>query len=328
MSRVVSFGELMMRLTTPGKLRFSQATELELTFGGAEANTAVSLALFGIESQFVTRLPNNPFGDRAVTELRGLGVDTGRILRGGDRIGVYFLEVGASQRPSVVLYDRAGSAISQVGPGDFDWDAIFAGADWFHFTGITPALGPNVAAVTMEACQAAKAKGLSVSCDLNYRQKLWSLDEARETLSPLMRHVDLLVSNGDQSVSVFGLLRAEDGEVAEALVERFGFKSVALTARESRSADRHSLSASLLYGGELLRSKSYEIDVVDRLGGGDAFTAGLIYGLLKDKKPQEALDFGVAASCLAHSIPGDFNLSSVAEVEALLAGNDGGRVQR
>jgi 2-dehydro-3-deoxygluconokinase len=338
--RVVTFGEIMMRLATPGRLRFSQAKELELTYGGGEANVAVSLAHFGVEARFVTRLPKNPFGDGAISTLRGWGVDTSHIARGGDRIGIYFLETGASQRPSVVVYDRAGSAISQVGPGDFEWKAIFEGAQWFHFTGITPALGPNVAAATQEACRAAKAAGLTVSCDLNYRKKLWSPAQAQATMTELMEWVDIAIGNEEDAEKVFGVRAAgadvTGGRVAAAgyepvartLADRFKLQSVAITLRESRSADQNGWSAMLLHQGQVFHSRQYDITIVDRVGGGDAFAAGLIYGLLAGKSGPDALEYAVAASCLKHSICGDFNLVSVAEVESLVKGDASGRVQR
>jgi 2-dehydro-3-deoxygluconokinase len=338
--RVVTFGEIMMRLATPGRLRFSQAKEFEVTYAGGEANVAVSLANFGLDASFVTRLPNNPFGDRAIAILRGLGVDTSHIGRGGERIGVYFLETGASQRPSVVIYDRGGSAISQVKPGEFDWQAIFEGADWFHFTGITPALGPDVAEVTREACVAAKEAGLTISCDLNYRKKLWSPAQAQKTMTALMEWVDVAIGNEEDAEKVFSI-KAEGADVAgghvaatgyetvaRTLRERFKLQSVAITLRESRSADDNGWSAMLLHEGQVLRSRKYDISVVDRVGGGDAFAGGLIYGLMAGKQGQDALEFAVAASCLKHSISGDFNRVSVAEVESLVSGDASGRVQR
>ena len=338
--RVVTFGEIMMRLATPERLRFSQAPALEMTYGGGEANVAVSLANFGQDACFVTRLPKNPFGDGALNTLRGLGVDTSRVARGGERIGLYFLETGASQRPSVVVYDRAGSAISQVGPGEFDWGTIFAGADWFHFTGITPALGPRVAEATAEACRAAKAAGLTVSCDLNYRKKLWSPAEAQATMAGLMAWVDVAIGNEEDAEKVFGIQAAgadvAGGQVAGAgyervartLAERFNLRSVAITLRESRSADDNGWSAMLLHEGQALQSRAYDVRIVDRVGGGDSFAAGLIYGLGTGKPGQDALNFAVAASCLKHSIRGDFNLVSAAEVESLVGGDASGRVQR
>ena len=338
--RVVTFGEIMMRLATPQRLRFSQAGELELTYGGGEANVAVSLSNFGLAASFVTRLPQNPFGDGAINVLRGLGVDTSHVARGGDRIGIYFLETGASQRASVVVYDRAGSSISQAGPGEFDWQTIFEGAGWFHFTGITPALGPRVAEATAEACRAAKAAGLTVSCDLNYRKKLWTPAQAQETMTKLMEWVDVAIGNEEDAEKVFGVksetanvegghVSAEGYErVARTLAERFGLRSVAITLRESRSADNNGWSAMLLHEGEVYRSRRYDVWIVDRVGGGDSFAGGLIYGLATGKGAQEALEFAVAASCLKHSISGDFNLVSVAEVEALVQGDASGRVQR
>ena len=289
---------------------------------------------------FVTRLPRNPFGDGAVHSLRGLGVDTSGIARGGERIGIYFLETGASQRASVVVYDRAGSAISQVGPGEFDWADIFAGATWFHFTGITPALGPRVAEATREACRAAKSAGLTVSCDLNYRKKLWTPAEAQATMTGLMEWVDVAIGNEEDAEKVFGI-RAEGANITGGHVDAQAMnrsperwptgsicRSVAITLRESRSADNNGWSAMLLHEGQALQSRSYDINIVDRVGGGDSFAAGLIYGLATGKSGQDALEFAVAASCLKHSISGDFNLVSVAEVESLVGGDASGRVQR
>jgi 2-dehydro-3-deoxygluconokinase len=338
--RVVTFGEIMMRLATPGRLRFSQAKELELTYGGGEANVAVSLSNFGLDARFVTRLPVNPFGDGAVSSLRAHGVDTSFVARGGERIGVYFLETGASQRPSVVVYDRAGSAISQAGPGEFDWAKIFDGAGWFHFTGITPALGPKVAEATAEACRAAKKAGLTVSCDLNYRKKLWTPAQAKETMTGLMEWVDVAIGNEEDAEKVFGVralgtdvagghVSAEGYEqVARTLAEKFDLKSVAITLRESRSADENGWSAMLLHDGKVYQSRKYDVNIVDRVGGGDSFAGGLIYGLFTGRSAQEALEFAVAASCLKHSVSGDFNLVSVAEVENLVGGDASGRVQR
>lgn len=338
--KVVTFGEIMMRLATPDRLRFSQAKELELTYGGGEANVAVSLSNYGLDAAFVTKLPKNPFGDGAIQSLRGLGVDTTKIARGGDRIGIYFLETGASQRASVVVYDRAGSAISGVKPGEFDWKSIFEGAGWFHFTGITPALGPDVAEATIEAAKAAKEAGLTVSCDLNYRKKLWTPAEAQATMTKVMEYVDVAIGNEEDAEKVFGI-KAEGSDitggsvggsgyeqVARTLAERFNLKSVAITLRESHSADNNGWSAMMLHEGQVLQSRHYELHIVDRVGGGDSFAGGLIYGLATGKSPQDALEFAVAASCLKHSIAGDFNLVSVGEVEALTKGDGSGRVQR
>ena len=338
--KIVTFGEIMMRLATPQRLRFNQAHELELTYGGGEANVAVSLCNYGLDASFVTKLPANPFGDAAIQTLRGLGVDTSHVVRGGDRIGIYFLETGASQRASVVVYDRANSAISTVKPGEFAWETIFEGASWFHFTGITPALGPDVAAATKVAARAAKAMGLTVSCDLNYRKKLWTPAQAQATMSELMEFVDVAIGNEEDAEKVFGIgahgANVAGGQVggagyeqvAREMAARFDFKTVAITLRESFSADKNGWSAMLLHQDEILNSKRYELQIVDRVGGGDSFAGGLIYGLATGKSGQESLEFAVAASCLKHSIAGDFNLVSVGEVEALLGGDGSGRVQR
>ena len=338
--KIITFGEIMMRLATPGRLRFGQTKELELTYGGGEANVAVSLCNYGLDAAFVSKLPKNPFGDGAIQQLRGLGVDTSHIVRGGERIGIYFLETGASQRASVVVYDRANSAISTVKPGEFDWQTIFEGASWFHFTGITPALGADVASATKEAARAAKEMGLTVSCDLNYRKKLWTSAEAKATMSEIMEWVDVAIGNEEDAEKVFGIsahgadvsggqVGGEGYElVARELASTFGFKTVAITLRESFSADKNGWSAMLLHNGEILNSKRYELQIVDRVGGGDSFAGGLIYGLASGKSGQDALEFAVAASCLKHSIAGDFNLVSIGEVEALLGGDGSGRVQR
>ena len=338
--KIVTFGEIMMRLATPQRLRFNQAHELELTYGGGEANVAVSLRNYGLDAAFVTKLPSNPFGDAAIQTLRGLGVDTSHVVRGGERIGIYFLETGASQRASVVVYDRANSAISTAKPGEFDWETIFEGASWFHFTGITPALGPDVAAATKAAARAAKAMGLTVSCDLNYRKKLWTPAQAQATMSELMEFVDVAIGNEEDAEKVFGIgahgadvaggqVGGEGYEhVAREMAAMFGFKTVAITLRESFSADKNGWSAMLLHQDEILNSKRYELQIVDRVGGGDSFAGGLIYGLATKKSGQESLEFAVTASCLKHSIAGDFNLVSFGEVEALLGGDGSGRVQR
>ncbi len=337
--KIITFGEIMMRLATPDRLRFSQARELELTYGGGEANVAVSLANYGLDAAFVTKLPANPFGDGAIQGLRGLGVDTSHIKRGGERIGIYFLETGASQRASVVVYDRANSAISTVKPGEFDWESIFAGASWFHFTGITPALGPDVATATIEAAKAAKDLGLTVSCDLNYRKKLWTPAQAQETMHEVIKYVDVAIGNEEDAEKVFGIeAHGSDvagGQVGGAAYEdvarqvaELGPKTVAITLRESFSADKNGWSAMLLHDDKIYNSRRYELQIVDRVGGGDSFAGGLIYGLASGKPAQEALEFAVAASCLKHSISGDFNLVSRGEVEALMGGDGSGRVQR
>ena len=335
---VITFGEIMMRLATPGFLRFSQAPHLELTYGGGEANVAVSLANYGHDTQFVTRLPNNDMAQRAINELRGLGVGTRYIVRGGDRIGIYFLESGASQRASKVTYDRAHSAIAGIQPGEVDWDKVFQGAKWFHWTGITPALSDSAAAATREACQAAKKHGLTVSVDLNYRKKLWSREKACEVMGGLMEYVDLCIANEEDAESVFRIKGAEvtSGQiehaqyedVARQLTERFGFKQVAITLRESFSASHNGWSAMLSTGGQSCFSRRYDIAIVDRVGGGDSFAGGLIPSLLRGVAHEKAINFAVAASCLKHSISGDYNRVTLEEVESLAKGDASGRVQR
>jgi 2-dehydro-3-deoxygluconokinase len=340
MRKVVTFGEIMMRLATPARLRFTQANTLEMTFGGGEANVAVSLSQFGVDSAFVTRLPKNELAQACINQLRGLGVNTNNILRGGERIGIYFLETGASQRGSNVLYDRANSSISTIDPVSLNWGEILADAQWFHFTGITPALSDNAARAVLEGLKAAKAAGLTVSCDLNYRKKLWSPAKAQEVMTDLMAHVDYCIANEEDAEKVFGIKAAgteiHEGkidhnryvEVAQTLTERFKFKGVAITLRESFSASRNGWSGLFYTDGKPYFSRRYEMDIVDRVGGGDSFAAGLIYGLLQKETAQETVEFAVAASCLKHSISGDFNLCSLAEVRNLLGGDGSGRVQR
>jgi len=338
--KVVTFGEIMLRLATPGHLRLNQSPVLEMTFGGGEANVAVSLALFGEEASFITRLPKNDVAETAIQRLRGLGVDTRPILRGGERIGIYFLESGASQRASTVTYDRAHSAISEINPADLKWDTLLAGADWFHFTGITPALSDAAAQATLEGARAAKRLGLVVSCDFNYRKKLWTSEKAGQVMSGIMEYVDICIANEEDAEKVFGI-KASGAEVTEGkidhdryvdvakkLTERFKFKGVAITLRESFSASHNGWSALYFTGGREHFSRRYDVQIVDRVGGGDSFAAGLIYALGKKKAPQDAIEFAVAASCLKHSISGDFNLVKLSEVEALLGGDGSGRVQR
>ncbi|MFA5449595.1 MAG: sugar kinase [Clostridia bacterium] len=338
--KIVTFGEIMLRLAPEGYTRFLQADKYLATYGGGEANVAVSLAGFGADVEFVTKLPNNPIGQGGVNSLRKFGVGIEHIARGGERTGIYFLEKGASQRGSLVVYDRAYSAIAAATEDDFDWEKIFSGADWFHFTGITPALSKGMAEITLTAAKQAKAAGLTVSCDLNYRKKLWTKDEARKTMSKLMPYVDVLIANEEDAGDVFGITAAntdivggklsEQGykEVAKELANRFGFKYTAITLRESISASDNNWSALLYHGGNFYRSKEYAIRIVDRVGGGDSFGAGLIYSLLQNHDAQKAIEFAVAASCLKHTIEGDFNLVSVSEVESLAGGNAAGRVSR
>ena len=342
MAKVVTFGELMIRLQPYNYERFVQADHLEFTFGGGEANVAVSLANYGDEAVFVTKLPAHAIGQAAVNSLRRYGVDTSKIVRGGDRVGIYFNEKGASQRPSVCIYDRAHSAIQESEPGDFDWDAIFEGADWFHFTGITPALGANLVTAYEEACKAAKARGVKISCDLNYRGKLWSRAEARAAMTKLCQYVDVCISNEEDAKDVFGIeAQATDitaGElnkegyksVARQLAEQFGFEKVAITLRESKSAFDNDWSAMLydVAANEYCFSKVYHLHIIDRIGGGDSFGGGLIHALLEGRTSQQAVEFAVAASALKHSIEGDYNFATVAEVEKLAGGDGSGRVQR
>ena len=340
MSRVITFGEIMIRLQPYNYERFVQADSLEFTFGGGEANVAVSLANYGIDAAFVTKIPSHSIGQCAVNSLRRYGVDTSLITRGGDRIGIYFNEKGASQRPSVCIYDRAHSAIAEASQEDFDWDKIFEGADWFHFTGITPAISSSAAKICLEACKAAKARGITVSCDLNYRGKLWTREQARKTMTELCQYVDVCISNEEDARDVFGIeAEASDitaGElskegyrsVAEQLADRFGFAKVAITLRESKTAFDNDWSA-LLYDGEnYCFSKKYHLHIIDRIGGGDSFGGGLIYALLSGYDTQQAVEFAVAASALKHSIEGDYNMVSADEVLKLAGGDGSGRVQR
>lgn len=337
---VVTFGEIMLRLAPEGYTRFVQADKYLATYGGGEANVAVSLANFGIDTRYVTKLPDNEIGQGAVNSLRKFGVGTRFIARGGGRVGIYFLERGASQRPSKVIYDRAGSSISTASQQDFDWDAIYEGADWFHFTGITPALSEGVAEITLAAVKKAKAKGITVSCDLNYRKKLWSKEKARETMTALMPYVDIVIANEEDCSDVFGIKAdgtditggeiSKNGykSVAKQLQEKFSLKAVAITLRGSISASDNKWSAMLYDGKDYYFSKEYMMHIVDRVGGGDSFAAGLIYSMLSGYDTQKAIEFAAGASCLKHTIEGDFNLVSVAEVLNLIGGDGSGRVQR
>ena len=340
MKRAITFGELMLRLAPENYLRFVQSEKYEATFGGAEANVAVSLANYGIDAAFVSKLPSHEIGQAAVNSLRKFGVDTSLVVRGGERVGIYFCEKGASQRPSKVIYDRAHSSIASAERGDFDWQKIFEGADWFHFTGITPALSENTAEICLDAAKTAKKLGVTVSCDLNFRKKLWSKERAGEVMSELCRFVDYCIANEEDAKDVFGI-EAENTDiyggklneagyisVAEKLSEKFGFKGVAITLRESLSASDNHWSGMLYTGGQAYFSKKYAVHIVDRVGGGDSFGGGLIYSLLNGYAPQKAIEFAVAASCLKHSIEVAYNLVSASEVESLANGNASGRVQR
>jgi 2-dehydro-3-deoxygluconokinase len=340
MGRVITFGEIMLRLAPEGYYRFVQTNSYMATYGGGEANVAVSLAGFGVDAAFVTKLPKHEIGQGAVNKLREFGVDTSLIVRGGDRVGIYFLEKGASSRPSKVIYDRAHSAIAMAAQIDFDWDKIFEGASWFHFTGITPALSDNAASICLAACKAAMSKGITISCDLNYRKNLWPREKAAEVMGKLMEFVDICIANEEDAFDVFGIKAggtdvttgkiSHEGykEVALSLVKRFGFKQTAITLRESVSANDNNWAAMLCTGNEFFFSKKYAVHIVDRVGGGDSFGAGLIYANLKGMSAQDGLEFAVAASCLKHTIEGDFNFVSVDEVKKLAGGDSSGRVQR
>ena len=340
--RVVTFGEIMLRLSPPGSERLLQSPALSATFGGAEANVAVSLAHFGLDSWYVTRLPRNPIGDAALRVLRAEGVRTDAIARGGDRVGIYFAESGASQRASVVVYDRARSAISEMTSGAIDWPKVFDGAAWFHVTGITPALGANAVACTNDAVAAAKLAGARISVDLNFRKKLWSESAAQQVMRPLMKNVDVVIANEEDIQAVLGLAVANTDvvgghldvgayrTVAQQITRELGPSLVAITLRESVSASDNGWSAVLWDGqaDQFHQSQRYDLRLVDRIGGGDSFAAGLIYGLVSGRSAADSLRFAVAASALKHSISGDFNRVSVEEVDRLAAGDASGRVQR
>lgn len=341
-AKVVTFGEIMLRLAPNGYLRFVQTDQFQATYGGGEANVCVSLSNYGVPSKFITRLPDNAIGQSAINNLRQYGVDTTEIARGGDRMGIYFLEKGASQRASQVIYDRANTAISEAKPSDFDFAKAFDGAEWFHFTGITPALSQNAFECTLAACKAAKSAGLTVSCDLNFRKKLWSTEEAGKCMAQLMEYVDVCIANEEDAEKVFGIhadstdvtageLNKEGyKEVAKKLVERFAFKKVAITLRESITANDNNWGAMLFDAekDEFAFSKTYPIHIVDRVGGGDSFGGGLIYSQVEGYNTQDSIEFAVAASCLKHTIETDFNHATLSEVKTLMNGDGTGRVQR
>jgi 2-dehydro-3-deoxygluconokinase len=336
----VSFGEIMMRLSPPGHRRLLDTSAFDMTFGGGEANVAVSLAQLGIPSRFVTALPDNDIAQACINSLRSWGVDTSCIVRWGHRVGIYYLERGAAQRPSQVIYDRKGSSISEIDPLAYNWDVVFDRAKWFHFTGITPALSSSAAVAIGEAAEAAKRLKMTVSCDLNYRSKLWTKDHARAIMTDLMPLVDVLFANEEDAESVFGIKAGKSEvtsghldhawyvDVAQQLSDRFALAAVGITLRESISASRNGWSGLLFTAGKPFFSSRYEIDIVDRIGAGDAFAAGAIYGLLNSMAPQATVDIAAAASCLKHSVPGDFNIASLAEIDALVRGGGSGRVVR
>lgn len=341
MPSVVTFGEIMLRLATQRRERFTQAREFEVTYGGGECNVAVALANFGVDAIFVTAIPDNDIGQACVNYVRQWGVDTSEIVRQGSRLGIYYLENGAAMRPSKVVYDRAASAIAEIQPGEIDWERIFQRKDWFHFTGITPAISPSAAAACEEAARVASEMGLTISADMNYRKNLWSPAEAQAVMRPLMRFVDVAIGNEEDAEMSLGIaaegVDVTSGEIeAEAyetvinqLVDEFGFEQIGITLRESQSADDNDWSAIYFDGAETLTARKYPVRIVDRVGGGDAFAAGIIYGnLQEDWNSRQRLDFAVAASALAHTIHGDFNLVSLSEVFAVAGGDVSGRVQR
>lgn len=340
MSKVVCFGEIMLRLNPEGYLRYVQASKFEASYAGGEANVSVSLANYGHDVSFVSKLPENEIAQSAINELRKFGVDTHNIVKGGPRIGIYFVEKGASQRPSKVIYDRAGSSIALAEREDYNWEEIFSGATWFHFTGITPALGGENPQICLDACKMAKEMGLTVSCDLNYRKKLWTKEEANSVMSELMPYVDVCIANEEDAADVFDIHAegtdvntgkiSKDGyiSVAQRIADRFGCSSVAITLRSSISATDNKWAGMLYQNGVACFSPEYLVHIVDRVGGGDSFGGGLIHSLMNNYDQQKAINFAVAASCLKHTIEHDFNLVTEAEVTSLASGNASGRVQR
>lgn len=338
--KIVTFGEIMLRLSTPGNKRFVQSDSFDVVYGGGEANVAVSCANYGHEAYFVTKLPAHEIGQSAVNALRRFGVKTDYITRGGDRVGIYYLETGASMRPSKVIYDRAHSAMAEAEPGDFDFDTIMEGAQWFHWSGITPAISDKAAELTRLACEAAKRHGITVSVDLNFRKKLWTKEKAQSVMRPLMQYVDVCIGNEEDAELCLGFkpeASVEEGVtdaegykgIFRQMAETFGFKYVVSTLRESLSASHNGWKAMIYDGREFYESRHYDIfPIIDRVGGGDSFSGGIIHGLLTKKTQAEALEFAVAASALKHTINGDFNMVSAEEVESLAAGNGSGRVQR
>ena len=342
MKKYITFGEIMLRLKPPNCERFFQSPLFEATFGGGEANVAVGLARFGLNIAYVSVIPKNAIGDACIGELRRQGVDTSLIVRKGNRLGIYFLEAGANQRPSVVIYDRSHSAIAEASPGDINWDKVFDGASWFHISGITPAISLSASELSLEVVKKAKEKGITISCDLNFRKNLWQYGKsAPEVMTELVKYVDIAIGNEEDCQKSLGIKKDIDVESGKFQTEKYreltdnvlglysNIKKIALTLRESYSADYNGWSAVINNRKEFLVSKKYEIhNIVDRVGGGDAFAAGLIYGFDNLNSDKEALEFAVAASCLKHSIPGDLPLISVKEVESLVKGAASGRVQR
>ncbi|MEI6055085.1 MAG: sugar kinase [Lentisphaerota bacterium] len=340
MKKVVTLGEIMLRLSSPGYTRFVQSNSFDACYGGGEANVAVALAQYGYDAYFISKLPKHEIGQSAVNALRNYGVKTDYIVRGGDRVGIYFLENGASMRPSKVIYDRANSAIAEADVSEYDFDKIFKDASWFHFSGISPAISKKAAILTEEALKSAKKHGVTVSVDLNYRKKLWTSAEAQKVMTNLMKYVDVCIGNEEDAEKVLGFKPGHSDvssgnlemegykSIFKQMQERFGFKYVVTTLRESHSAFDNSWSALIYNGKDFYNSKKYEIHIVDRVGGGDSFSAGLICGLMDGKDMKDSLEFAVAASALKHTIPGDFNLVNREEIETLVKGDASGRVQR
>lgn len=338
--KVVTLGEIMLRLSTPDFKRFVQADTFDVTYGGGEANVSAALCNYGLNGTFVSKVPNNPIGQSAINHLRRYGVDTQFVARGGDRLGIYFLETGASMRASQVVYDRAGASIAEVEASEFDWDKIFDGADWFHTTGITPALSDKAAALTEAALKAAKAKGITTSIDLNYRKKLWSKEKAQKVMTHLCQWVDVCIGNEEDAETTLGFKPGDtdvtkgelhlDGfqDIMKQMVAKFRFKYVASSLRESYSASDNGWSALVYNGTDFYHTKKYNVRIVDRVGSGDSFASGLIYGLVTGMPMSEAAEFGVAASALKHTIPGDLNHATLGEVKDLMKGDGSGRVQR
>ncbi|MBQ6478975.1 MAG: sugar kinase [Erysipelotrichaceae bacterium] len=338
--KFVGFGELLLRLTPEGYLRFRQASRFNLNYTGAEGNMCIALANMGMDAALVSKIPDNEIGQCALDMLERYGVNTEHVPRGGERLGVYYLEKGASQRPSKIIYDRKYSSISQAEPSEFDWEKILQDAGWFHFTGITAALSDNCAQMCLDACRCARSLGIKVSCDLNYRKNLWSTEKARSVMIPLMEYVDVLFANEEDSGNVLNV-HADDSNIEEGklsiegysdlafrLKERFGFERVCISLRESLSASDNNWSGLMYADGKTYVSRKYPIHLVDRVGGGDSFASGMIYALMNEYENQEAIEFAVAASCLKQTIEYDFNLASVDEVKALMKGSGSGRVQR
>jgi 2-dehydro-3-deoxygluconokinase len=338
--KVVTLGEIMMRLSTPDFKRFVQSDSFDVTYGGGEANVAAALCNYGLDGIFVSKVPDTAIGQAAINHLRRYGVDTRFVARGGNRLGIYFLEPGASMRASQVIYDRADSSIADADIADFDFDKIFEGADWFHTTGITPALSDKAAALTEAALKAAKAKGITTSIDLNYRKKLWTKDKAREVMNRLCQYIDVCIGNEEDADTTLGFTSKGtdvtkgklnlDGykDVFMQMKEKFGFKYIASTLRESHSASDNGWSALVYDGTEFYHTKNYEVRIVDRVGSGDSFASGFIYGLVTGKSMKDAAEFGVAASAIKHTIPGDLNHATLSDVEGLVGGDGSGRVQR